>query len=684
MLAALSAVPAGAADSDKDAMNDLTILKQRIVEHLAASTPDAARVREWIKSLGDDGTWPDVDYRDRISAGWRTAHHIRRVQALAEAWAGKSHAPAGDKQLRSAIDRALNHWLAKDYRNSNWWWNEIGVPMAAGRTGMLLDATLTDQQRKGILAILSRSKIGMTGQNRVWLSGNRALAGCLSDDPKEVGRALGAIAGVIRVSSSEGLMSDWSFHQHGAQLYMGGYGRGFAVDCSFWARMAGGTPWAFNDKQISLLRGYLLEGQAWTIRSGELDASATGREITRPGGKARPIAQAARDLAEVDPGHAAELRRLADRIEGKGDDTGPVGCRVFWHSDFVIARRPAFQVSVKMHSQRVIGYEIVNDEGLRSYHLADGVTWILRHGNEYADLYPVMDWSRLPGVTCRQRGGRVPTGDRQGATDFVGGVTDGRYGAAAFDLNRDDVTARKSWFFFDEAVACLGAGITSKADEAIATTLNQCRLSGPVKVHEGDGWQEIAPDHQAGLAGAEWGSAVWHDGVGYVIARPADVKLTTVEQTGSWSLINKRSSREKLAEKVFTLWLDHGTKPSGASYACFLLPGADTKATEAFARKPVIRIVANTTGLQAAEHADAGVASAAFFAKGSAELLGRTVTVDKPCLLVLRRGEGGTTLTVADPTQRLRVLTVTIDGKPVRINLPTGQAAGSSVSKELK
>jgi len=72
-----------------------------------------------------------------------------------------------------------------------------------------------------------------------------------------------------------------------------------------------------------------------------------------------------------------------------------------------------------------------------------------------------------------------------GATAFAGGVSDSLYGASAYELNFDSVTAKKAWFFFDKEVVCLGAGIRSKAKETVTTTVNQCWLNGSIAIPSG-------------------------------------------------------------------------------------------------------------------------------------------------------------------------------------------------------
>ena len=60
-------------------------------------------------------------------------------------------------------------------------------------------------------------------------------------------------------------------------------------------------------------------------------------------------------------------------------------------------------------------------------------------------------------------------------------MSDGTYGAEAFNYNRFDVQAKKSWFFFDKEEVALGAAINSTSTTyEVDTTLNQCLQSGNV------------------------------------------------------------------------------------------------------------------------------------------------------------------------------------------------------------
>ncbi len=100
-----------------------------------------------------------------------------------------------------------------------------------------------------------------------------------------------------------------------------------------------------------------------------------------------------------------------------------------------------------------------NSEGLKNHYLGDGANFISRTGQEYYDIFPVLDWRRIPGTTVVQKP-TLPSEEEireEGVTDFVGGVSDGLMGASAFDYVkiRDSLQARKSWFFFDNVFVCL-------------------------------------------------------------------------------------------------------------------------------------------------------------------------------------------------------------------------------------
>ncbi|MDZ7606240.1 MAG: polysaccharide lyase family 8 super-sandwich domain-containing protein [Cyclobacteriaceae bacterium] len=73
---------------------------------------------------------------------------------------------------------------------------------------------------------------------------------------------------------------------------------------------------------------------------------------------------------------------------------------------------------------------------------------------------------------------------------------------------------------------------------------------------------------------------VFHDSIGYIFPEPSSINLKNSLATGSWWTINKQSDSPKDEVKldVFKLWLDHGNRPSDASYAYIVSPATSIDA----------------------------------------------------------------------------------------------------------
>jgi len=337
-----------------------------------------------------------------------------------------------------------------------------------------------------------------------------------------------------------------------------------------------------------------------------------------------------------------------------------------------------------MYSTRTLNTDGLSgcDEGLLSHYLAEGATCILRHGNEYRDLMPVWDWQRIPGTTVELAPHRPGEPRRQGETAFAGGVSDGSVGVAAFQLQRGPLRARKAWFFYSDSVVCLGAGIRCESEHAVVTTLNQCRRSGSVQA--GGDSPEVLPDGE-GTRTVAW---LHHDGIGYAFPAAREIAYAAATRTGTWQRISAQRRADPVTDRVFTVTLDHGTRPDGAEYAYAVLPGADVAAMPALVRALPFKVLANSPDLQAVSHAGDGAVGIVFHAPGRFAGEGWQVGVDRACAVLLRQTEGAWRLSAADPTAAAGTLTVTLSrqgeaARAVAVALPAGAQAGASVTLPL-
>ncbi len=669
-----------------DRQQDLETVKARIMAEVRSASPDLVKVRGLVQSQLPDGSWQDIPYAAKDRMLWPPMEHLERLTALAEAFESAKAPEAGRAALATAFVKGFDFWVARDPTSSNWWYNDIGAVRSLYRLMLLTEPLLTGGRLEKGCALLARSKLAMTGQNLVWLAENVIGRACLQRDAELMAAAFRRIEAEIVITEKEGIQPDFSFHQHGAQLYSGGYGSGFAASAPRFALLAQGTSFAFAPEKILILQDFLLEGQQWMIRGDLFDYSASGRELTRPGkGKVGGYASNARNLLKLEAVTRREaLERLAARLEKGVTAATPAltGHKHFWRSDYTVHHRPEWLVSVRMTSDRLLQTEVINEENLLGEHLSDGVLYLYRTGNEYRNIFPVWDWTRLPGITAEQdRPLRRIDNRRKGTQPFAGGCSDGVTGVSAMAFERDGLTAKKAWFFFGSEVVCLGADIASTNRYHVITSANQCLADGPVTVKRAKPAAELLTAPET-LEKPLW---VHHGGVGYLFFDAGEsVRAGTSVQTGSWRRISTPQEPDAVSQAVFSVWINHGARPRGATYAYAVTPQEDAAALEAYAAARPVRVVANTPHAQAVEQTQTGQLQIAFYRAGSvtSETWG-TVSADTPCLLMLTRNAGRVRATLCDPCQRAEAVRIRVGERTGLARLPAGTKAGASAALDL-
>jgi chondroitin AC lyase len=627
------------ADADT-AKAGLEVVAERYLAELLA--PSFAKAEEYMASLGTDGAWDDIDY----DTGEVVYEHISRCSAMLAAWRRAGHEYEGDAGMLEAGLRSFHYWMQEDWQDWNWWDNQIGATRQAAHLMLIGRGQIPEPDWAKGLEILGRAWPAPNnptgyGQNLVYRVNQTLIRGILEDDPGLVQAVVQRTAEEIRRPAPEGIQIDWSFHQHGHQLYWGGYGQGFVSDLANIALKVAGTPYALPPEKLDLIAGLVLDG-------GVTGRGVARRHHSRAG---QAFAAVCDHLVKAGNPRRAELTAMAGRI--RGDEAVPplIGNRHFFTSDFMAHHRPGFYTSFKMASLRVFGTESGNGEGLRNYHLPDGAAWLYRRGDEYTDIYPVLDWKRLPGITCEQGPDPIPLCDwgwgSASDTTWAGGASDGMSGTACFELKRLNVRTLKAAFFFDDAFVLLGTAVSCTGPDPVYTSVNQCLLRGEVTVCAGDRVAVLPTGEAITYERPEW---IHHDGVGYVPLIAGSMTARAGAQTGSWQDINRSYSPEPVTVDVFSLWIDHGAEPADGSYAYAVIPGTDPSALARWAAAPPVEVLANTATLQAVADRGSGVVGAVFLEPGNLRLGPDTsVSVDQPCVTVIREGGAEFRAAVANP-----------------------------------
>lgn len=180
--------------------------------------------------------------------------------------------------------------------------------------------------------------------------------------------------------------------------------------------------------------------------------------------------------------------------------------KVYYNGDVVVQQRNGYAVALAMNSERIANYESINGLNLTGWYQSDGALYLYTD-KDYKQFGPNWWTNRNP---YHMPGTTVDTQEREAKSiyykdvytssqDFVGGVELGEFATAAMalesfhnekdsgivdvgyggaqPLHESTLTAKKSYFFFDDEVVCLGADVNAKDGFEVQTVLANRHLT---------------------------------------------------------------------------------------------------------------------------------------------------------------------------------------------------------------
>lgn len=668
-----------------------------------------------------------------------------RLKILAAAYATNGAALKGNAALRDDIVSALQ-WLNANHYNpnrrfyDNWFPWHLAVPLNLVDIFACLHEGLDPATRTSLYNVYASAvdyyqstagpNFANTGANRVWRSRIDVGLGAALESTTRLASGRDKLSVVLPyVTSGDGFYLDGSFIQHNTHSYTGGYGLYLIAELSAVLEAVAATPWIVTDPNLANVFRWVDEAYAPVLFRGAIMDHTRGREISRAGStdhaSGHPTLTALARVAQfADPAAAVRFRSLvkghiqsdafrnylnsanlsaAGLVKPLLDDAALpaapalAGCFVFSGMDRIVHQRGTWAYALSLSSKRISKYESINAENLRGWHLGDGAAYLYTGDlGQYADQYwPTANPYRLAGITVDTRartnaGTSSPnTIDPRTSKAWVGGSTVlGEFGSAGLDHEaaQSDLRAKKSWFFFDQEVVHLGAGIvTSTANPNRIETIVEHRLLGAAgnagpAIFTANGMPRAAtPGTAESLSGASYAhlavpmqTAYGNADIGYVFPGAPTLQVLREPRTGNYNDINQGpfTSSTNQTRSYLTLWFDHGTQltGTGADYAYVILPGATAARTAAYAQTPDIEILANTTFVQAVRDRPLKATGANFWAAASVA----DITCDRAASLTLLERDGRLHLGLSDPTQESTA--------PVTLELP--YAADSLVTKD--
>ena len=617
-------------------------IRGRIVEDMAhAERANVGEAEGLAAAMTAEGAWADIDYADRHRTRWAPAAHLRRLRTIAAAFGAPGSPRYRDAALREALLRGLGCWQAKHPRCDNWWYNQIFAPQRLGEILLLAqEGGIAPEALPGGMIARWRAEGGdptrksgiTTGSNLVNIAAHCCYRAILTRDEPALRVATERLFAPLAFTEAEGLQRDLSYHQHGPQLYLGNYGYDWLELNAAWLARLRGTELSPPPERAALAPAYALGAYFPAIRGQWYLFNAVGRQQASEPGRAKatknlPIL---RWLTAIDPAHAADYAAIRARLRAEPDAPAPAPLsKVFPRSDYALHVRPDFTFDVRTASLRTNRCEWGNDENILGHWLAEGATGFVAAGDEYADIAPLWDWWRVPGVTvaARRADAAIPRGrawGQRGKDAFVLGVDDGA-DALVFARRREDASAPGcfAWFALGDAVVCLGAGLGSADPEApLCTTLDQPWARGPLVA---DG-KPVADAPGAGTLPMP--VTLTHAAFRYTLpGQAATLRWRIARREGNWTRVSPAFDVPVRGD-VLTLWLDHGAAAQDAAYAYVVSPKR--------LPPPEIAILANTPALQAVADG-AGRAAFVFYAPGRFTHAGREIVAERPGVFLIGR-----------------------------------------------
>lgn len=691
-------------------INDPAVLAQISLLNTNAerfwSTMNKATHREYL--------WNDL-------AGTAASSHITsayaRLRWMALAYATRGTALTGNAEILGDLMRALGWMYANRYnphvvRYDNWWDWQIGTPEELEDIMVLLYLKLSPEQRVNYLSAIDHfvpEPFG-TGANLMWTCEVVALQGVIGEDTGKVASATSALAPFFAyVTSGSGFYRDGSFIQHanesggGGFPYNGGYGVAAITGIFDYLYMYSGTRWAVPSSESRNAFQWLNIAFAPFLYRGEMMDAVRGREISRSQSTShvigREVVGAFIRATQVAPSAEASAYRVEVKHWIQVDTTfsnpyaglslynvlqaeaimrnrsvkpraQPATFHIFPQMDRVVQRRPRWAAALSMFSTRRYNYEAINNENLHGWHTADGMLYVYTADEEqFSDnFWPTVDSYRLPGTTI-EAGTTEPEGALS-QSPFAGGAPDwgSRFGAVGMQLSppKQTLRAKKAWFFLDDAIVCLGAGITAADGREVETIVDNRRLSAsganafdvngsiktgvpapqPAKVSL---LENVKYAHLSGnVRGAD---------IGYYFPNSSTLNMVRETRSGSWNDINKYSGAPRgtiHTNNYLTLWINHGKNPSDGDYAYALLPTMSANEVRAYARHPEFQVLENSSRAQAIQDSKLGLVAALFW-QSKAQKIGsglRSISSSGPSAVIAVTKGTLLQVTVSDPTQK--------------------------------
>ena len=665
----------------------------------------------------NDYLWPEYilgKRNDAYADSNNTQFTIRSLKFMALAFQTKGCGLYQNEALKNEILRGLDYIYTNHYKvgvdsnpYGNWFTWEIGGPIYLLETVLLMYDYLPAEliSACAATALKATTKTGgdsymYVGANALWRDRVRMYAAILLKDSATLSYVKNDVPVYMGyVTSGDGYYADGTFMQHGNVVYNGGYGKEAFSDISHFLYMLDGSPWAITGTERDNIGTIVEKSYVPFMYNGVFMDMVRGREITRTDttdayagitisldvllySESVPEAEGKRfkgmikewmnndnAIKTLNEGagvawYLFPVYNLSKTLEILKDDSiQPVSNKgksyTFGKGVRTVHTTDKFTFGLSMYSKDIKNCEI-GDSNTKGWYTGIGQTYVYTPDiGQFTYQKPTLNWYRLSGVTAVNG---LSFSSHTNTNSFAGSTTlEGLYSTAGLEISSGNtqVSAKKSWFMFDDEVVALGTDISSTNNSNVETTIdnhyitkdNDLIIDG-VKQPKELGWNnKIDNVTWALIEGNVEGS-----NIGVYFPNKSRIGAVRETRTGKWTDLGTYNVDENLqSANYLTMWVDHGSKPVNQSYAYVLLPGTSAAQVENYADSSDIEIIRQDNSVHAVYEKTLNTLGANFWKDDSESIDAMGVkdylSVDKAATIMVKEDDNKLNFALTDTTK---------------------------------
>ena len=349
----------------------------------------------------------------------------------------------------------------------------------------------------------------------------------------------------------------------------------------------------------------------------------------------------------------------------------------FWQVNFGnlgVYRQQDWVANVKGFNKHFWGAEIYSSENRYGRYQSYGALEIKNRGGYEANNFNKngWDWNKIPGTTTKllswnnlvaQNARQDETTDSNFASSlrfkiknnsYIDDKIEGKYGVFGMNFiqkklsssHDDSFKFKKSVFFFDGKLICLGSDIYSN-NGAIATNLFQHTISNSNYIQLNN--EAISSFPYSGLTNNSKDNWLLDaNNIGYYIKKENQVIINRMHQTAP-----NESDTAFMSGDFSSAYINHGIAPSKESYEYVIIPSTTNTEMELFTANMQEDTTAFYTVIQQNETAHIvkynNIYGYVFFENGAYNNNSPIISNDYPCLVMLKNETSSLDLSVVNP-----------------------------------